>query len=417
MKTQLVKINEFKVLKDKEFNFGGNHILVMGDNGVGKSSLLQFIQIALGNQTHIPQNATGSGEVIMEKDGKQIIFKLKFKDGKPIIDVKGEGVYISNKKSAIAELVGALDFDIDKFVEMSKTDAGRKKQVEIYKSFLPHEVIEFMTKMEAKIKAVYDERTDITRDVKNLNGSIELHDLINNVAELPAIAANTVNIEFVFEELKKANARNQNVTKIKAGIDERTKNIAEIDVEINRLVEKKETLLKEVGEAGEWLVKNQPIPTQALEAKIETATEANNKAKSAQGLIDDMNKLLVLKESVGEMTAQIDASKQAIKDTIMQIEAPVDGLTYDDDGLYWNGVAVNPDNLSTSEIIELGIRLKMAENPELGILFIEHGESIGTERLKVIKELADKNNWQILMEQVERGEENLHIEIMADGSN
>lgn len=417
MKTQLVKINEFKVLKDKEFNFGGNHILVMGDNGVGKSSLLQFIQIALGNQTHIPHNATGSGEVIMEKDGKQIVFKLKFKDGKPIIDVKGEGVYINNKKSAIAELVGALDFDIDKFVEMSKTDAGRKKQVEIYKSFLPHEVIDFMTKMEAKIKAVYDERTDIARDVKNLNGSIELHDLINNVAELPAIAASTVNIELVFEELKKANARNQNVAKIKAGIDDRTKNIAEIDVEIARLVEKKDVLLKEVGEAGEWLVKNQPIPTQALEAKIETATEANNKAKSAQGLIDDMNKLMVLKESVGEMTAQIDASKQAIKDTIMQIEAPVDGLTYDDDGLYWNGVAVNPDNLSTSEIIELGIRLKMAENPELGILFIEHGESIGTERLKVIKELADKNNWQIIMEQVQRGEENLHIEIMADGNN
>jgi len=39
---------------------------------------------------------------------------------------------------------------------------------------------------------------------------------------------------------------------------------------------------------------------------------------------------------------------------------------------------------------------------------------LGTERLKTIKEIADKEGWQIIMEQVERGTKKLHIEIMAD---
>lgn len=414
MKTETVYIKEFKVLKDQKFELGGNHILVMGDNGVGKSSLLQFIQIALGKQTNVPANIQGEGMVVMNKDGKNITFSVKFKDGKPVIDVKGEGVYINNKKGAIAELVGALDFDIDKFVEMSKTDAGRKKQVEIYKSFLPFEVIEFMNIMESKIKASYDERTSLNRDIKNLDGSINLHPLINNIAELGSYAQ--INIESVYEDLKKAQAHNASVEKIKTGVAEKNKSVKDIEEQIKALEDKKTSILVDIEKGNAWLTKNVLIDLTSMEHSIQTATEQNGRYSQAQQLISDMKKLEGLKESVGELSALIESSKAAIIETIKQIDSPVDGLTYDEDGLYWNGIAVNPDNLSTSEIIELGIRLKMAENPDLGVLFIEHGESIGSDRLKVIKDLADKNGWQLIMEQVERGNKLLHLEIMADES-
>jgi hypothetical protein len=62
--------------------------------------------------------------------------------------------------------------------------------------------------------------------------------------------------------------------------------------------------------------------------------------------------------------------------------------------------------------MHLGIKLKMAENPDLGILFIQRGESLGAQRLKDIQDLAKKYDWQIIMEQVERGNEKLTIEIM-----
>jgi len=90
----------------------------------------------------------------------------------------------------------------------------------------------------------------------------------------------------------------------------------------------------------------------------------------------------------------------------------VDGLTVDADSLIYNGVPVSSASLSSSEIMHLGIKLKMAENPDLGILFIQRGESLGAKRLKDIQDLAKKYDWQIIMEQVERGNEKLTIEIM-----
>ena len=60
------------------------------------------------------------------------------------------------------------------------------------------------------------------------------------------------------------------------------------------------------------------------------------------------------------------------------------------------------------------MKFKMAENPDLGVLFIEHGESIGQERFDYIKNLAKKHDWQLLIEQVERGKDKLEIQIIAD---
>jgi hypothetical protein len=119
-----------------------------------------------------------------------------------------------------------------------------------------------------------------------------------------------------------------------------------------------------------------------------------------------------LSDESGELTAFIESSNQAIADAIRDCDSPVDGLTFDADSLIYNGVPVSNASLSSSEIMHLGIKLKMAENPDLGILFIQRGESLGAQRLKDIQDLAKKYDWQIIMEQVERGNEKLTIEIM-----
>jgi uncharacterized coiled-coil DUF342 family protein len=295
---------------------------------------------------------------------------------------------------------------------LSKTKAGRKEQVDIYKRFLPSDVIEFMDKMELKIKNTYDDRTALNRDIKNLEGSINLHPLINEISIIDTFKK--INIDDAFAELKNANEVNDKIKGVESGIEQRKKELEDLKNKIAELTLKCESVSSEIEKGNAWLSKNKKIDISAIEHKIQSATPINTKADQAEQLMSELTKVRKLREQVGEMTALIESSKQAIIETIQQIDSPVDGLTYDDEGLYWNGIAVTPDNLSTSEIIELGVRLKMCENPELGMLFIEHGESIGTERLKIIKDIADKAGWQILMEQVERGNKNIHIEILAE---
>jgi DNA repair ATPase RecN len=416
MKAETIKIKDFKVLHDFEADLQGKNIILLGDNGVGKSSFIQFIEICLGKK-NIPTNINGEGEVVFSKEGKPLKFALKIKDGKPIISVDGPGVSIRDKKSAIAEMVGALDFDIDEFVELSKTTAGQKKQVEIFKSFLPKEVIAELNELELKIKKAYDERTAINRMVKEKESIVNNHPLINHVFE----KIEKVDIDSVFAELQTIQAKNNKITEFKNTVDNIKKDLAsnykkieELQNTIDALKATNELLSDKEIKGDKWLNANQIQDVSELNEKIKNATNENNRFNDHARLKVDYDLLQKMKSESEDMTVLIETSKQCISDTIKQMDSPIEGLTFEDEVLVYNGIPVSPDSLSTSEIMELGIRLKMAENPDLGILFIQRGESLGADRLKLIKEIADKSGWQIIMEQVQRGTKELHVEIMAD---
>lgn len=410
MKTEAVKISQFKCLKDFEAHINGAHILLVGENGLGKSSFMQFIQIALGNTDVIPEGAVGGGEVIMSKDGKEYTFKVKFKDGKPQLSVTTPDGIRDTRKGAIASIVGANSFNIDKFVELSKTKEGRKKQVDYFKSRLPQEVLEVINKHEMKAKNSYDDRTEINRDIVKLKGKIESHPLYNEQMMLDKYQL--IDVSSFNETISKASKHNENVTKGESALSSYKESVSKIEEQIRVLMKEKEAAEIQMKEIQAWLDKNKRIDISEVQAEADKAMEHNNKAKLAAELKADIKKLQELEEDSGNLTALIDSSKQAISDTIKQMDSPVEGLEFNDDTLVYNGVPVTPDNLSTSEIIELGVKMKMAENPELGVLFIEHGESIGTERLNHIKEIADNAGWQIIMEQVQRGQNELLIEKM-----
>jgi hypothetical protein len=419
MKALEVKIKEFKKLKNIEKELAGNHILVMGDNEVGKSSLIQFMEIALGKQRNVPPGAHGSGELTIDLKRNKVTFNVSFRDGKPYIKVKGNGISIDNNKSAIAQLVGANEFDIEEFVNLSKTKAGRKEQVERFKKFLPLETQQDLSKFEANLKNQVEERTELGRDIDKLKGAISQHPL-NNLPDLELTKFVETDTVEVMNLLKATQEHNTNVTKIENGLAERKgkiadKNIqiAELQAQINKLNEEIKGIDVEVVKAQDWLKKNDSQPTDVFEKAIADATENNLKASQAKALLSEREKLLKYQDEYGHATVHIETSREAIANAIREMEGPIQGLAYDDEQLVYNGIPVNPDSLSKSQIMELGVRLKLAENPE-NIIFIQEAESLGTERFLMLKEIADKNNCQIIAEQVQRGEKELHIEIMTD---
>lgn len=423
MKTQTVIIKEFKALTDVSLDFNGHHILLMGDNGVGKSTVQQFIEIALGKQKNVPPNAKGSGEVVFDKDGNQITVKVKFKDGKPVLDIRGSGISIDNKKGAIADLFGAIDFDIDEFVNLSKTTSGRKEQVDVFKKFLPLEVQQELMKHENNVKNAFTERAELNKDIKKLEGSMSLHQL-NNLPDFELTKIVHTDTDEVMALLKSANDHNAKILKVESGLTERENKISDkkaqiekLKAQIKTLETENEAIEKEIKDGKKWLAKpeNEKKDITVYEKSISDAADNNLKHQQAQALLKDRKHHEKLKDESGELTAKIESSREAIANAIRDMDSPVEGLMFDDEQLVYKGVPVSPDSLSKSEIMELGVRLKMAENPDLGILLIKEGESLGTDRINVIKQLADENGWQIIMEQVERGKE-FHFEIMGDNA-
>ena len=435
-----VKIDKFKKLEDFEANFDGHHVLLLGDNEVGKSTLIQFLQIALGDQKHVPPGAEGSGEVIITKDGNELTCSVEFnKDGNAVLNITGKGVSIDNKKSAIANLFGINELDVFEFVELSKSTAGRKKQIEIVKSFYDQDTKNSLAYHEANIKNDYDERTSLNKLIKEKETAIKLNDLYSTtlvdikrvyndetkktdiICSFPKEGFAEINIDNVYEQLKAAQKINENVVKVEEGIKDKQSKISEHELKIKALKAEiegielhKANLETDIKNGQVWLQTNTKKDISSFEETIKGATLNNNRYALAMKLKTDIETVEKMKDEAGELTVKIDSSKEAIANTVREIGGPIDNLGYDDETLLWNGVPVNPDSLSTSQIMELGVRLKMAENPDLGILFIPRGESLGLERKRVIKEMADTAGWQIIMEQVQEGTEELTIQIMAD---
>lgn len=415
MRIQQVKIKQFKVLKDFEADIQGNNIFIMGENGLGKSSLINFIKISLGDQSNIPPNATGEGVVVASKDGSLYTFKVKFKDGKPIVEVTSPDGLKDTRKGTLASITGAIGFDIDEFVALSKTDAGRKKQVEIYKGFLDSEIISGLEKYSANIKVLEIERTETGREQKRLKALIDSHPLRG---EIDLSKFKEVDTAALLEGLNAANSKNETIKDIAnktagklAELAQTDNAIEELERKIAELKEKKSKLLIDHEKGVKWLDANKQIDTTELQNQIENASETNKKASQAKQLMADQNAHAIAEEEYGTATANIQSQRQLISDTIKGMETPVEGLSFDEDTLIYKGVPVSEASLSTSEIQELGLLMKVAENKDFGILFLERGESLGLKRLKDIQEMAAKNNMQLIVEQVERGK-SLHIEIM-----
>lgn len=410
MKLVKVQIKDFKVLKNIEKEINGNNLILLADNGRGKSSFIQFIEIALGKTTSVPELESGEGTIWVDKNGQEWTFQVQYKKGKPVVTVISPDGFKDNRKSVLANVVGAMDFDIDEFVKMSDSDAGRKEQVKTYKSFLPKEVQEFIADQEYRVKRSYDERTEKNREIKTLKGAIAEHPF-TKVIEVPKgpidTQALTIQIEASLEHNKKVQGAGERYRSRKQEIDAIAQQILE-------LKEKQEALIKLNADADVWLKapENQEQDVSALMDQKDKAFETNADYDKKVDYDKQVAMLKALSEESGELTAFIDSSSQAIADAIRDCDSPVDGLTFDADSLIYNGIQVSSATLSSSEIMELGVKLKMAENPDLGMLFIQRGESLGAERLKEIQALAKKYDWQIIMEQVQRGKETLSIEIM-----
>lgn len=418
-KIQKVKIKKFKVLENFEAELEGKSVYFRAENNFGKSSALQFIDLALGCQSNLPQGIEDgkAGTVYTNKDGETFVFDVRFKDSKPIITVTGNGIK-DTSKGILKQVVGAHDFDINKFVSLSNTKAGRKEQIDIYKSFLPEDVRKFLSEMEAKIEKTYQERTDINRDIKKLEGAIEKHELTNYQFSLDQFKP--VDIQSVYEQLQKANSRNEKIVYVEKGIIDKKDKVKELEErrsallrEIGQINETIDTCEKDIENGQKWLKDNSRVDVKEFESKIQSANEANKKHESAQKLKADLALLTKLKDESEDMTVLIESSKQAIKDTTQQLEI-LDGLTYDEEQLIYNGVPVNESNLCTSQKIVLGIKLKMLENPDVSFVTLNGFESIGIETAKEIQQFAEENDIQLIVEEVVRGKEELVVELMGE---
>jgi predicted ATP-dependent endonuclease of OLD family len=424
-----VIIKNFKNIPSFTFDFNGGSYIIVGGNAAGKSAILQAIKSPL-NSTYSPlsplKEGEEHGEVKVSFGGTvngerkeyntEVYFNHTTNKGRLV--VKNEnGEVLKSQATTMKSILQGIALDPFEFVR-----AKPAEQVGILKSITgldfteldmkKHKLSQDKTLLNASIKgkendlashgmseddmAKYEKPVDVTPindEMKQLSEKITLWNDANN-----RVAKHKENADFATSEIFSAHAK-----------------VARINEEISRLQEeaKREALrIEQLGKdkaeaeakhaAGlEWQAKHPTAPSsQEILLKLEKANHHNNQHNKVLELIKKHKDVQDEKAKLEALNASLKEIEKEKKDLLSKASIPVEGLTFDSDGVYINGIPFGEKDLNTAQQIEYGVKIAMATNPNLRLIIIQDGSLLDNKTTADIFKSCTEQGYQLLIERV-----------------
>lgn len=449
MHVQEIELVNFKTIKEFKGQFEGNVYLVTGENGIGKSTLIQAIGILLtGNRSDNllkKGEKTGFAKMTVGNGPDSYEVELRFSETNPrgtlVIGKKDSGLK-SDRKSALESIFKYQDFDANEFLRWSETAEGRRRQAELVKSLLPEEIQNQINELDYQVAQALEKRTEIGREMKLFEGQVKT---LFVTEEEQDKFSKSVDVSQLAEQHREASEKNQK----RAGVIERKqareKELIEIPVSLEKsekatfekidfleirlkeiqaeieqakkdlgreydLAKAKEAELKKQNEEAEkWISQNPEIELSEIQSKIKNSEEHNKKAIMVQQYKEAFSKLQELAEKHANFEKIITEGAANKKALIESAKLPVDGLDFSEEGITLNGIPFREGEVATSEAMEVAVSLIVAKNPTTKIFRVAQGESLGEDRLRAIVDFAKKRGYQGFIEEMKRGQNELVV--------
>lgn len=409
MKIINLKASNFKRLQAIEIHPSGDVIQITGKNGAGKSSTLDAIIAAVAGKKHMPDKALRDGErkgfIELELDGLMIKRTFNAKGSSNIEVISTEtGEQMRSPQGVLDALKSRLTFDPMAFNRMSL-----QEQIKLLQD--ASGCAEQINQLNDDYKGKFEERTAVNRNVKQLEAELNaLPILPGNIPDEP------LDIAELTAKLNEANTANNKRQSIESQMETQRANVRSVQERIDRLT-------KELADAKQQLADAQEKGKElAIELSGFQAIDSSSILEQL-GNIQEINKQVAEKQKHTDLKARYkDASDDADKLTeilknikteklkvIQSSNLPVDGLEFDEDGVYLNGIPV--EQISSGERTELSVAIGMALNPELRVMLIHDGSLLDSDRLQTIAKMAGEQDYQVWIESVdESGQVGVFIE-------
>lgn len=400
-----------KRLKAIRINPEGNIVEISGENGMGKSSILDSIAYALGGKDLIDDVPVRLGEkkaqIVVELNG--LIVKRTMtaqEDGTYTTSLTvetDEGMTAKKPQDFLNALVGELSFDPLAFVHMKPAE-----QFDMLKSFVP--TFDFVDCAKRR-KSVFDERSLVNRQIKDAQSVVASTpippetpeaevDTSAIMEELDAVGAFNTDIErrkanrerAIADATQKVNAAD----KMKAEAQELRRRADDLDREAADLLSDATAIRDKLAEAGAL-----PDPKDSAEvrARYDDAMRVNEQVRRKKALNAKIAEVNALKAKSEQLSKDIEAIDKEKADAIASAKIPVDGIGFGDDTVTLDGVPFS--QASTAQQLRTAVSLTVAKNPRLRVILIREGSMLDSKAFKMLAEMAAENNLQIWMEVVE----------------
>jgi DNA repair exonuclease SbcCD ATPase subunit len=395
----------------------GKPILLTGDNGQGKSSILDsilwaFTNSGVGKPIHEGAKKAIVGVEISDGSRTYLIKRTAKGDNKYLEVTDKDGGKVEKPQAFLDSLVGNLAFDPEAFARLKdKQQADQLRQAtgldtaEIdAKIATTYTLRTAANKEETAAEAAYRSCPTVAsmelREAKSAGGMAadrdqlrdELAEAVDLAQKMEDKKADLADVTSEIEELQaKLAAANEKKGKIQALLTECTREALEAG---NKAKGHSECIAKLTAELDQIDAINAEITTH--NKAVELRTQRHEAFKTAHEKAEALDKELgILREQRAKL----------ITDTKM----PVDGLAIEDDTVTLDGVPLV--DLNTAKRIEVATRIAIAQNPQLGVIFVREGALINDSNLAVIAKVAQDAGMQLWIEkfQPEAGSAGLHI--------
>jgi hypothetical protein len=422
MKIIKLTAENVKRLKAVEITPEGNLVIVGGLNDQGKSSTLDSIAMAFGGKKYIPAMPVRKGEKkarIVAETEDLIVTRTMTEEGGGTLKVSSkDGKYYQSPQAILDALTGQLTFDPLAFSRMKP-----EKQLETLKQLVG---LDF-TNFETNRNALYVERTDINREEKQLVGAL---DSMSSYDDAPA---KEVSVAELMEELEKRRVHNRKIETEKRTLNDYERNTAlenkkieeigeqikDLQARISGLQKRKYELKLSIASHYEIeAVKRKEIgtmieaDTQEIIDQISSAENINQQVRANREIAKVTQQVEELRIKSQTITDKINAIDTEKEKQLSEAKFPIAGLSFDENGVLYNGIPF--DQLSSSKKLEISVSMGFTMNPELRVLLIKDGPFLDEGNLKLLAEMAEKEDAQVWIERVGEGQE-VSV-IIEDGS-
>jgi predicted ATP-dependent endonuclease of OLD family len=415
MKIITLKAENIKRLKAVEITPDGNTVVISGRNEQGKTSILDSIWLALAGgeaSKDMPKPIrTGEKKASVVLDlGDLVVARTWTDNDKSYLKVDNkDGATFKSPQKMLDALVGRLSFDPLAFAQQD--EKAQLKTLQELTGIDP-------APLDARRKDLYDQRTDVNREVKKLEGQL---------AGIPVPSPDTPKEELsaseVLAELRAAqNQKNTNdekrrdLQRLARQAKQHEADIENIDEQIKKLQEQRE-------KANSMLTMTN-VQGRKLQAEVDALAEPNlDVFQEKLDSVEQTNKAVRKAKEYSQVKASLDATKKNADSLTAQIEQvdaekekmlkaatfPIDGLGFDETGVTFKGIPFR--QCSSAERLRVSLAMAMALNPKLRVIRIADGSLLDSENMRLIEEMAKGKDFQVWIEKVdESGKLGIYIE-------
>lgn len=389
-----LRTENFMGIKLVEMTPEGEMVVIGGQNGQGKTSLIDSIECAIRGKKYHPsrpiRDGAESGEITLDLGDLKI--RRRFTPGGGTISVeRADGFKAPKPQEVLDSLAGAISFDP---LEFARMDA--KERLGLVRTLAGVDTRE----IEERRREAFEIRTDVNRSAKTLQAQLEA------MEHFPDAPTDRVEMKDLLSELDRAqdnNAErvrlNQSRLEAQEDVDRNRRRIEQLKADLSDaetdLVNNNQHLA-DIEHAFDAMTEVELEPIRVRIAEVEVVNSRIDANARHAGQAEATAKALKEAEALTSTIRQLDEQKAEM---IESASLPVPGLSFSEsDGVTLDGIPF--EQRSSAEKLDASVRIGMALNPKLHVMLVRDGCVLDDDAMTRLAEVAAENEYQLFVERV-----------------